>query len=56
MADFKLDSIHVNMFQSSKSLIIEMITDDQEAIELTRTALWMWFRDRGLSNGEINEG
>jgi len=53
MSDFKLDdqSVHVMMFRSSKSLIIEMITDDQEAIDLTQIALWDWFRRRGLSEG-----
>ena len=55
MTEFKLDdeSIHVMMFRSSKSLIIEMITDDQEAINLTQLALWNWFLDHGLSEGTI---
>ena len=53
MSDFTLDdeSIHVMMFRSSKSLIIEMITEDQEAIDLTQMALWDWFRAKGLSEG-----
>lgn len=48
---FKLDdeSVYVNMFHSSKSLIIEMITEDKEAIALTEKALWEWFKEKGLS-------
>ena len=51
MAEFQLDdqSVHVMMFRSSKSLIVEMITEDQEAIDLTQMALWKWFLDKGLS-------
>lgn len=51
MSAFKLEdeSVHVMMFRSSKSLIIEVITEDQEAIDLTQEALWRWFLDKGLS-------
>jgi len=54
MSEFKLDdeSVHVMMFRSSKSLIIEMITDDQEAIDLTQEALWRWFLNKGLSESK----
>lgn len=54
MKDFKLDdSIHVMMFRSSKSLIIEMITDDKESLNLTQIALWDWFKNKGLSEGTL---
>jgi len=54
MTDFKLDdeSVYVMFFRSSKSLVIEMITEDQEAIDLTHMALLDWFRARGLSEGD----
>jgi len=49
--EFILDdeSVYVMMFRSSKSLIIEMITDDQESLDLTELALWKWFTDKGLT-------
>ena len=51
MADLRLDddSVYVMFFRSSKSLVIEMITDDQESIDLTHMALLQWFRNKGLS-------
>ena len=53
MTEFKLDdeSVHVNMFRSSRSLIFEVLTEDQEAMDLTQVALWKWFKDKGLSEG-----
>ena len=50
---FKLDdeTVKIMMFRSSKSLIVEMITDDQEALDLTQFALWIWFKEKGLSEG-----
>ena len=49
--DFKLDDecIYVSIFRGSRSLIIEMITDDTEALDLTECALSDWFIDKGLS-------
>ncbi len=57
--DFKLDDakVWVAMFRSSKSLIIEMITEDSEALNLTELGLWEWFKARGLSTkGEPPKG
>lgn len=49
--EFMLDdeSVYVMMFRSLKSLIVEMITEDQEALGLTELALRKWFTEKGLS-------
>jgi len=55
--EFMLDdeSVYVMIFRSSKSLIIEMITDDQESLDLTELALWKWFTEKGLTEAAPRE-
>ena len=60
METYDNDNFHVNIFEvvdgriphlNQKpvySMIISIMTDDKEAIDLTRIALTQWFKERGL--------
>ncbi len=45
LADSKLSHLNHPLY----TMVIEIITDDKEALELTGIALEKWFKDRGLS-------
>ena len=59
MQRYDNDNFWVHIHEASKSqmtlhgtptynLLISIITDDKEAIDLTRIALTQWFKERGL--------
>lgn len=60
MEQYDNDNFHVNIFEVVNAkipylnqrpvynMIISVITDDKEAIDLTRIALTQWFKERGL--------
>ena len=46
------DKVHVNIFQSNKSLVIEIITDDQESLDLTHFTMFQLFKSWGLKESK----
>ena len=67
MSFYDDDNFHVNIFEVTDAkvprlnhrpvynMIISIITDDKEAIDLTRIALTKWFTERGLSSKSKGE-